>query len=413
MQDESTAHYREIIEEAARLLSGSFNLPVHFSKVIQISEPDRRNLILRLEINKPTTEMPLTVILKKNATEKQMFDRGDSETKVEQLSRFAHDWAGVEFLTQIGNHHGPIFYAGSLEHKFIILEDLGLAHPSLVGPLTRESTPQNIQEAKAALRAYVRRLGKMHADTAGKYDQFTSILKRIYPEALRFNYLPDKDGEIALNQFKKIIGYESKELTEEILDVLEFSQLKNEFTVFLHGDICPDNVYYQDNEMRFLDFEFGDFGCALFDGVYLRMCMPSCWCSKAVPPAIVKEMEAIYREELKAKIFSASDDAVYNMQLAYASAYWLVRTIKQIADMDLIDHEWVCPSGPVDADSKWEPEKNAFRPRVISRLGSFISCSKETNYLPSLCEAAVQLQAHLIKLWPEIQEIDVFPVFKS
>jgi len=183
--------------------------------------------------------------------------------------------------------------------------------------------------------------------------------------------------------------------------------------VLLHGDICPDNVYYQNNEMRFIDFEFGDFGNALVDGVYLRMCMPSCWCSKAVPESIAEEMEAIYRQELITGILSANDDAIYNKQLTYACAYWLVRTIKQIDDMDLIDHEWICPSGPLDVDSKWEPEKNAFRPRIISRLKAFISCSKETGHLPGFREAAMQLQARLIKIWPKSQEIDLFPVFKS
>jgi len=142
------------------------------------------------------------------------------------MTRFAHDWAGIEFLTQIGSNHAPRFYAGSIEHRFIITEDLGLSHPSLVGPLTRAPSPKNIQEAKSALIAYVQRLGKMHADTVGKYDQFSAILKRIYPQALRFNYIPEKDGEIILGLFKKMIGYESKELTQEIHDILEFSHLK-------------------------------------------------------------------------------------------------------------------------------------------------------------------------------------------
>lgn len=357
MLDESTAKYREIITAASQCMSQYFQKSVHFSKIIQLSEPDRRNLILRLQIDNPATGMPHTLILKQNHIEKQIFDRGESETEIDQMTRFAHDWAGIEFLTQIGNNHAPHFYAGSLEHRFIIIEDLGLAHPSLVGPLTRKASPINLQEAKSALIAYMSRLGKMHADTAGKYDQFSSILKRIYPQALRFNFLPVLDGEMVLAQLKKLTCHESKELTQEIQDILEFSQTKNEYTVFLHGDICPDNVYYVNNEMRLIDFEFGDFGAALVDGVYLRMCMPSCWCSKAVPASIITEMEAIYRNELKKHISSASDDATYNKQLAYACGYWLIRTIKQIIDMDLIDHEWMCPSGPVDSDSRWEPEK--------------------------------------------------------
>ncbi len=412
MLEESLAHHGEMIKNASQLMSLHFQKTIHFSKVIQLSEPDRRNVILRLLIDSPATGMPETLILKKNSIEKQVFDRGGHETETEQLTRFAHDWAGIEFLTQVGGNHAPRFYAGSLEHKFIIIEDLGLDHPSLVGPLTRASSPINIQEAKSALTAYVRRLGKMHADTAGKADQFLSILRRIYPQALRFNYIQESDIKTVLDQFKKLIGDETKELAQEIHSVLEFSQSKNEFNVFMHGDICPDNVYYQSDDMRFIDFEFGDFGNALVDGAYLRMHMPSCWCSKSIPKPIVDQMELIYRKELKAGILLAADDAIYNKQLAYACGHWLVRTIQQLNDMDLIDHEWICPSGPVDADSKWEPEKNAFRPRILSRLETFISCSKETDNLPKLCEAATKLYSYLQKIWPETDKIEVFPVFK-
>ena len=181
----------------------------------------------------------------------------------------------------------------------------------------------------------------------------------------------------------------------------------------MHGDICPDNVYYQNNEIRFIDFEFSDFGNALVDGVYLRMHMPSCWCSKAIPHAVVSEMESIYRNELKAGILSATDDAIYNKQLTYACAYWLIRTIKQLDDMDLINQEWICPSGPVDPDSKWEPKDNGFRPRILSRLKAFIDCSRNTGHLPKFCEASIQLLSHLKKIWPESRYMDVFPVFKE
>ena len=129
--------------------------------------------------------------------------------------------------------------------------------------------------------------------------------------------------------------------------------------------------------------------------------------------AIVKEMETIYREELSKGIPSATDDEAYNKQLTYSCAYWLLRTIKQLNDMDLIDHEWICPSGPVDADSKWEADKNAFRPRILSRLKAFVVCSETTGHLPTLRNAAARLQSHLQKIWPETNEIDLFPVFKS
>ena len=414
MLDESTSHYREIIDDATRLMTMYFQKPIRFSKVIQLSEPDRRNIILRLLIDNPTTNMPQSLILKKTAIDKRSFDVSASdETEIEQLSRFAHDWAGLEFLTAIGSTHGPHFYAGSLEHKFILIEDLGLEHPSLVGPLTRPSTVTNIQEAETALSAYLRRVGKMHADTLGKSKQFTSILHRIYPQAIRYNFIPDADGIEVYSQLKALTGDESHELQQEIQSVLEFAKSPGDFSVYLHGDICPDNVYYQGNEIRLIDFEFGDFGHALIDGVYLRMSMPSCWCSKAVPDAVLQCMEVIYRDELKTALVLARDDSVYNKQLAYACAYWIIRALQSLHEIKLIDNEWICPSGPVDADSEWDPKDNAFRPRILSRLDAFISCAKKTGHLPALCNASIRLLSHLKNVWPEEKFIDVFPVFKT
>ncbi len=110
---------------------------------------------------------------------------------------------------------------------------------------------------------------------------------------------------------------------------MDFAQSPKSFNVFLHGDICPDNVYYQENNIRLIDFEWGDFGHALIDASYLRMHMPSCWCSKAVPMPIVEEMEGLYRQELIRGVPEAAHDAIYNRESTYACAYWLIRTLNQ------------------------------------------------------------------------------------
>lgn len=409
MLDESTAHLREIIDDASKLISLRFGKTINFSKVIQLSEPDRRNVILRLLIDKPQNGIPGTLILKQTVPETNKFDIAKSESEIEQLSRFAHDWAGIEFLTEIESDHAPHFYAGSLEHKFILIEDLGLSHPSLVGPLTRSPSVANVHDAELALIAYVRRIGRMQVDTLGKSDQFNSILKRVYPQALRFNFLSEVDVFNLLNQFKSLIGNESKELVKEIHSVLEFSKSHGDFHVLLHGDTCPDNVYYQGHEIKLIDFEFGDFGNALIDGVYLRMNMPSCWCSKAVPPGVLDKMESTYREELKKGISASLEDVLYNKQLIYSCAYWLIRTL---SSMD-VNREWICPSGPVDSDSEWNPKENGFRPRILSRLDAFITCSKNTGHLSEFRKASINLLSYLKKMWPESRYIDVFPVFRD
>ncbi len=414
MLNESTAHYREMIEDATRVMSVHFNKAIHFSEMIQLSEPDRRNVVLRLLIDNPTTEMPKSLILKKTAIDKKKFDTSnDSETEIEQLSRFARDWAGIEFLEKIGSTHAPRFYAGSMEHQYILIEDLGTSHPSLVGPLTLRASFENAQAAEIALAAYMTRLGKMHADTMGKVSLFNSILKRIYPQAKRVHYIPQPDESKILEQLKLLTGDESQELKKEIQDIIEFATSPSDFNVLVHGDICPDNVYYQESEIRLIDFEFCDYGNALIDGVYLRMSMPSCWCSKAVPNTVLNHMELIYRTELKKAVLLAGDDYIYDKQLVFACAYWVIKALQSLHEMKLIENEWICGSGPVDADSEWKPEENAFRPRILSRLGAFISCATKAGHLPELCGASIRLLAYLKKNWPETKDIDLYPVFRD
>lgn len=123
-------------------------------------------------------------------------------------------------------------------------------------------------------------------------------------------------------------------------------------------------------------------------------------------------MESIYRAELKKEIISANDDETYNKQLIYSCAYWVIRSLETIDKLGLVENEWICPSGPVDAESKWEPDKNAFRPRILSRLEAFISCAKEAGYLPHLKKFSIELLLYLRYIWPETQNIDLYPVFK-
>ncbi len=400
-------HLHQIINNAQHLMSIYFHKEIHFSKVAVLSEADRRNTILRLIIDNPSTSMPSSIILKQTVLENK------DETEAENLSRFARDWAGLEFLTQIGGHYAPIFYAGSLEHKFILMEDLGHIHASLVGPLTRTPSSTNRQEAISALIHYVSTVGKMHAATAGKSHLFEKILHNIYPTIQRLHYLPKTNVHYIIQQFKRITGHESKNLNDELKEINDFIQRPNEANVLLHGDICPDNVYFLNNQMKLIDFEYGDFGNALIDGVYLRMCMPSCWCSKTVPEDIFIQMENIYRDKLESTIPAVFDDNFYKKNIVFACAYWVIRNIQTIDEFDLLDHEWIGQSGPVDEDSLWDPEKNASRPRVLSRLEAFISVSNTYHLLPNFRMAAMKLLIHLKNIWAETPLLELFPVFSS
>lgn len=127
----------------------------------------------------------------------------------------------------------------------------------------------------------------------------------------------------------------------------------------------------------------------------------------------VRFLESIYRTKLKTALVLAGNDFVYDKQLVYACAYWIIRALQSLHEMKLIDNEWICPSGPVDADSEWEPKENAFRPRSLSRLNAFISRATRTGHLPTLCRASMPLLSRLKSDWPETKYIDVYPVFRK
>lgn len=403
MMEELTPPIRDLIERTQRLISDHFETLVPIEKITQLSEPDRRNLILRVNVKHPNEQIPKSFIVKKTTLELR------GETEQEQMSRFARDWAGIEFLTKLGGHHAPQFYGGDLVQQFIIIEDLGEPHHSLVGPLTRAPTSGNVQEAIKALEIYMRRVGQMHADTFGKAKDFNEILQRIYPNALRLHSLSEKDFTDFLNCIQRHIGKTSIELAQELAEIHRVMSA-DDFKVLLHGDICPDNVYFQQSNMQIIDFEYGDLGHALIDGVYLRMSMPSCWCSKTIPENIVTQMENIYHHALKAKLSSSEDNSLYNKALVYACAFWIIRVVNWHVD-EVIQQEIICPSGPVDPDSLWEPEKNAFRPRILSRLAAFIQIARKHQQLPAFTHVASNLLNYLRNTWPTTSFIEHYPVF--
>src|SRR5207302_1604464 len=97
----------------------------------EISESNRRNRVLRLMIKDPQGNMPVSVILK------QALLQGGNVDKKTLLKNIARDWAGLQFVNNLNTKEliAPRFYGGNKEHCFILLEDLGEPHVSLVDTL--------------------------------------------------------------------------------------------------------------------------------------------------------------------------------------------------------------------------------------------------------------------------------------
>ncbi len=396
-----------VLKEVADILSNRFNTQIKVESIIQLSEQERRNLILRINIQNPSAGVPKSIILKQTLPAKP----SDDPNKI--ADRFARDWSGLEFLSMLKTSAPPApkFYGGSLEHRFILIEDLGESHISLVDALTGD----NEKEAELALLRFMINLGQLHSGSYGKTEDYYKILKKVNPSAESWQDNLQKAIEKYLKNLKlslKSLNMEpSEKVLFEIYNVFKFNLAPGPFTTLIHGDICPDNVFYsrEKNELYLIDFEYCVVKNALLDGTYLRMSFPTCWCAKAVPAGLISILETSYRDQLKETIPAARSDEEYHDAYVNACAFWMLKSLLLIESVLEKDDTW--PSGPTPPESLWNPEANQVRPRVLSRLISFIEISKAYKKLPHLLSMAEEILKELKIRWPNAKPLELYPAF--
>lgn len=391
---------------------------INIVNVVYLSEPERRNVLMRIYLSSGSELVPKSLILKQVLPQAQ--DTDDQQAD----ARFARDWAGLEFTSRISKntsvHTTPIFYGSDVTDRFILIEDLGQQHVSLVDSLTGP----NKDNAVRALERYMKTLGEFHATSFGQTNEYTEVLETINKNATSSEQDLISTADYLLPKLDSAIHAldltDSKALDEEIKRVLESMFNPGPFTVLTHGDIAPDNVFDGDKGLQLIDFEWCAPRNALLDGSYLRMSIPTGWCAKEIPDDTLKPLEAIYRAALKEKIPAASDDLAYSTAYTYACAF---HVLHQMANVEsILEQDVIWDSGPVPVDSLWEPESNSIRSRFLSRLQAFLAVATEhdqlypnsPSILPKLRNIAHDMLIKVKQLWPvETKPLDFFPAFKQ
>lgn len=391
------------LQEIIHKLSDSFGPKIKIKSIVQLTQPGRRNVLLRIMLESQNNDVPKSVILKQAFSEEFSHDN-------KAFGRFARDWAGLAFLSSLKTEIqiAPRFYGGSIDHHFILLEDLGEKHVSLIDSLTFG----NADLATNALRRFMRCLAELHASSYGKTGDYLKLLHGLNPEASQDDlkiFLNKNPLESPLKQLG--ILYEEgikKERDMVIRAVIE----PGPFTTFIHGDCCPDNTFddQKKNELLLIDFEWGFVRSALLDATYIRMDMPNCWCAKAIPENIIESLEVSYRQELMKKIEAARDDKVYYDAYVHACAFWMLSATGMIEDVLNKDEIW--PSDPMPEKSLWKPEENSVRARVLSRLQTFIDVSKKHEKLPHLRAMAEQMLKEFKIRWPGAKPMGMYPAYE-
>jgi hypothetical protein len=396
IQSNQATQFDPVITAAAQLLTQRIGVPVQLTDVVCLSEEERRNRLLRVRVENPPAGLPTSLIIKQVVAKEYNPEQIDSW----DTQRFFRDWAGAEFLSNLPGDpgHGPRFYGGNRELGFIILEDLGQNHHSLVEPLLEGDAAS----AEAALLRYITRLGKMHADTIGKAAEFQALLQAANPALVRAPVV-HAERSPGIPHFTEILTSFGVAVEADLLTELQAMYARIEqpgaFSAFIHQDLCPDNLFFIGQDVRLFDFEGGSFGHALIDASYVRIPFPTCWCCNRIPQPVVVKLEAAYRAELMRGCPAAADDRLFAQALGDACGYSLLEWLRW----------WETPSTPLE-DYRWGLA--SIRSRILVRLETLINTASEFDLLPHLRASASQLLTTLQTHWPDAEAMPLYPAFR-
>jgi thiamine kinase-like enzyme len=403
----------KLLQKIQAILSQKFQTEIKIKSTVTLSEELRRNLVLRVNLEQSDRNIPQTIIFKQSLIEKSTSDKEllrKSARDKEILGRFARDWAGLEFISSFDIEViiAPKFYGGSVSSRFILIEDLGANHLSLVDPLMSNK----LQDAKDALNRYMKIMAKFHGNAHQNIKNYSPMLQKIDPDVDvwqdGFTEMPAK-----IRSFLGKLNIEfSLELEAEMNYVFKLNKEPGPFIALMHGDICPDNLVDDPdkNQIKIIDFEWSYIGNALLDAVYLRMYMPTCWCVMAFPDYIIEEMDLVYRKELSKFILEAKDDKLYYEYYVGACAYtifWRLLNIEYVLDKEMSqeDREKYVPD-------KWKAEYNIARPRQLLRLKKFIELANKHDALPHIKLMAEAVLIELNKRWLDVEPMEYYPAFR-
>jgi hypothetical protein len=299
----------DLLEAVTKALEDCFGHEVKINDVQILSEADRRNRIARLFLSTGNNEMR-SVIFKQSLS-----DKTQETTDEDILARFARDFAGLKFLNGSDiNHSIPKFLGANQKFRFILLEDLGNTHISLVDSLTKSDPDKAI----AALKRFTKSLAHFHMASYGRLGEYDELLVSAHPkrETLEDRIKCNEEDlipklELVCNSFDVAF---TNAVKQEAIDVIKMSLSPGDFYVLTHGDICPDNVFDHEDkdELQLIDFEWVRPGSGLLDATYFRMNFPTCWCAKDLPEDVIVELESLYRKTIASKIEASLDDSKYN-----------------------------------------------------------------------------------------------------
>ncbi|MEE2034223.1 kinase [Rhodococcus chondri] len=286
----------EVVHAAEKLLTRRTGAPVTLADPVDLGGSGR-SVVLRVRVAANPFSLPRTLVLKQVPPSRgagHVDFRGESTD--EQVA-FLREAVSYQFATALAKDHRPgaELLAYDFDTRLLVLSDLGDATP-LATLLRRDDT----EAVGNTLMALAQALGRMHAATVGREEDFAALLRRA-----DVRHVGDAVADQAIAGIR---GVPELLAAEFGLDVPESVRARAEraaklftggrFRAFSPSDLCPDNIVVGDDGVQFLDYEWGGFRDATLDVAYALTSFPLCLCAAPLTSERVRAMADAWRAEV-------------------------------------------------------------------------------------------------------------------
>ncbi len=305
-----------VVEAAQRLLARRAGGPVVLGDAEDLGGSER-TVVLRVRPRKSPYALPRTLVVKKVRAPREAGADGDDAVQ----EAFLREAVSYQFANSLPLRHRPgaTLVAHDVADRVLVLEDLGTG--STLADVISDPDPS---VARRGLTAWAQALGRVHAATAGREDDFAALLRRTG----RTRWTDPLDGPAtdALHRLPgalaAAVGVPTPDAVRERAGRTAHLLGRGSYRAFSPADLCPDNAMLTHEGVQFLDFEGGGFRDVALDAACLLVPFPACWCSPRLDGGLAESLVQAWRAEVVAAFPLLGDDAVLHQRLFDAHLLW-------------------------------------------------------------------------------------------
>ena len=326
----------DVLGSAERLLARRTGAPVTLADPEDLGGSGR-SVVLRVRVDENPFQLPRTLVVKQVRGERGTPRRdgagGASPSGEEQREAFLREVVSYQFATALHADHRPgaSLVGYDVDAQLLVLADLGSAPTMAEVVATQDGSALH-----HALMAWAQALGRLHAATAGREQDFAALLRRTDDTAWVDPL--DAPARAALHELPGLVQtHLGVTAPEAVLARAARCErlLGGGMRAFSPSDLCPGNALVTADGVKFLDFEGGGFRDVVLDAAYMLVPFPDCWCTCTLSEAQARDVVQAWRSEVVGVWPQLADDQALATRLLDAQLLWVVAST-----------HWFLPAAP-------------------------------------------------------------------